>query len=539
MNENKEIKYIDLFGGIGGFRLGLEKASKEQNKESWANCSNTNRELSTQGRSKPTTNYEKTERCKGTKQENESKMDKGDLSNFNGRELSHTFSNTTFRCVWYCDNDKYAVQTYNKNFKENHKPKDITKIDTRTIPRFDMLCAGFPCQAFSIAGKRRGFQDTRGTLFFQIARIIEAKRPSYLFLENVKGLLNHDKGKTFTIILQTLDELGYDCQWMVFNSKFFGVPQNRERVFIIGNIRGTSRTEILPFRETDSNYVETLKYEGAIMSEQNQKWLEDGKEISHNFPQGQRVYSSDGIASSICGNAGGLGGKTGLYLINSNIDKKINEPKYVLIDLQTFLRGGEWGDGIHKDTSGTLHSSSGRDFIICENNKIKKIFDKGHEAHHLYDSNGLAPTVREMHGKVTKIYDKQDKEQKESNIVVHSLQPHSPDRPSLKYSSGGSGHLQRDDGNSYCLDSGNSQAIESTGLIRRLTPVECERLQGFPDNWTSGVSDTQRYKQLGNAVTVNVIEAIGKQFIESIENDYISNKEIKIEQVKNIEEWLS
>lgn len=145
-----------------------------------------------------------------------------------------------FKCVWYCDIDANAVNIYNRRFNEQWSPTDIRTVDTGTIPGFDMLCAGFPCQAFSIAGKRAGFSDTRGTLFFEIARIAKDKRPQYLLLENVKGLLNHDNGKTFAVILRTLDELGYNCQWMVLNSKFFGVPQNRERVFIIGHLRRQS-----------------------------------------------------------------------------------------------------------------------------------------------------------------------------------------------------------------------------------------------------------------------------------------------------------
>jgi len=179
----KKIRFIDLFGGIGGFRLGLQKASDR------------------------------------------------------------------FECVWYNDNNKYAVKIYNKRFGEKYEAKDIRKIKTEEIPDFDMLCAGFPCQSFSIAGRRKGFADTRGTLFFEIARIIKHKRPKYLLLENVKGLLNHDQGETFRTILRTLDELGYDVEWQVLNSKYFGVPQNRERVFIIGYLGRERRKKIFPVGE--------------------------------------------------------------------------------------------------------------------------------------------------------------------------------------------------------------------------------------------------------------------------------------------------
>ena len=281
-------------------------------------------------------------------------------------------------CIGYSEINKYSIDTYKKNFGEEViNYGDATKIIADKLPQFDLLCGGFPCQAFSIAGKRRGFEDTRGTLFFEIARILKTKKPSYVLLENVKGLLNHNKGDTFKIIIQTLDELGYDTQWMVFNSKFFGVPQNRERVFIIGNIRGKPRLEILPFRKING---ETKELVYAQKSD---------REIA-------RIYSPEGIAPTLHLKTGGW-----------------QEPK-----------------------------------IIC---LIKDKFQKT-----VYDKNGISPTIRDGHGDVIRINE---------NIKV-----------------------------------------------RKLTPIECERLQGFPDNWTKGVSDTRRYNQLGNAVTVNVVEAIIKRF---------------------------
>ncbi len=172
------MKFIDLFSGIGGFRLAFEK-------------------------------------------------------------LNH-------KCVFSADNDKYSCETYYKNFKE-YPFIDITKLSPKQIPDHDILCAGFPCQPFSIAGKRKGFDDTRGTLFFDIVRILKEKRPKIFILENVKGLVNHDKGKTFKKILNILskkvngkkikskrENLGYNVFWNVLNSYNFNVPQNRERVFIVG-----------------------------------------------------------------------------------------------------------------------------------------------------------------------------------------------------------------------------------------------------------------------------------------------------------------
>lgn len=151
------------------------------------------------------------------------------------------------KCVFSSDIDKFACQTYEDNF--GYFPlSDITKIKTSEIPDFDILCAGFPCQPFSIAGKRKGFRDTRGTLFFDIERIIRDKKPKCFILENVKGLTSHNKGETFNIIKNTLashiggqpnasklkDNLGYNIYFEVLNSKNYNVPQNRERIYIIG-----------------------------------------------------------------------------------------------------------------------------------------------------------------------------------------------------------------------------------------------------------------------------------------------------------------
>lgn len=140
---------------------------------------------------------------------------------------------TNIEFVFASEIDKYATQTYYANFGEIPHG-DITQIDEKNIPSFDILLAGFPCQAFSVAGHRKGFEDTRGTLFFDVARIIKYHKPKVVFLENVKGLVGHNKGKTFKIILETLEELGYHVKHQVLNAKNFGVPQNRERIYIVG-----------------------------------------------------------------------------------------------------------------------------------------------------------------------------------------------------------------------------------------------------------------------------------------------------------------
>ena len=198
-----------------------------------------------------------------------------------------------FSFVGHCEIDKYANQAYEAIYQPKGELyyEDARKIDPDTLPDIDLICGGFPCQSFSIAGKRKGFDDTRGTLFFEIARIAAVKRPKYLLLENVPGLLSHDSGRTFATILSALDELGYDVTWQVLNSKDFGVPQSRQRVYIVGYLRGECAGQILSF--TESN----------------------GKALVEILPgkQGERIYRADGLSCTLTSNGGGFASHTGLY----------------------------------------------------------------------------------------------------------------------------------------------------------------------------------------------------------------------------------
>src|SRR5690606_37404718 len=172
---------------------------------------------------------------------------------------------------------------------------EVTDSEARELRgKVDLITGGFPCQAFSFAGKRRGFEDTRGTMFFEIARIAKQIEPRFLLLENVKGLLSHDKGRTFAIILSTLDELGYDVEWQVLNSKDFGVPQNRERVFIVGHSRRFPRREVFPITRTSG---------------------QTRKELTRGLADAYRVYDPAGVARTLKAEAGGVGAKTGLYVV--------------------------------------------------------------------------------------------------------------------------------------------------------------------------------------------------------------------------------
>src|SRR5690625_1005178 len=201
------MKFLDLFAGIGGFRLGMEKAGHE--------------------------------------------------------------------CVGYVEFDKFARRSYEAIHDTEgewtaHDITTVTDDDIRQLRdrgRIDVICGGFPCQAFSVAGNRGGFDDTSGTLFFDIVRFANIIRPQYLFLENVRGLLSHDEGNTFETILRTLDDIGYDVEWDLLNSKDFGVPQNRERIFIVGHLRGPSRREVFPVGGKGGNSIKVYgRLEGNFRS---------------------------------------------------------------------------------------------------------------------------------------------------------------------------------------------------------------------------------------------------------------------------------
>ncbi|MCD7955807.1 MAG: DNA cytosine methyltransferase [Lachnospiraceae bacterium] len=175
-----------------------------------------------------------------------------------------------FECVMSCDINEECRKTYNENFHEEPQG-DITQIDATSIPDHDILCAGFPCQPFSISGKQKGFDDTRGTLFFDICRILDEKKPEVVFLENVKHLVHHNGGKTLETIISKLEALGYSVKWNILNGADFGVPQNRERIIIIGSRKGkfdfskiktVPRGRLLEFldKEGDFEYLDPCEY---------------------------------------------------------------------------------------------------------------------------------------------------------------------------------------------------------------------------------------------------------------------------------------
>lgn len=286
-----------------------------------------------------------------------------------------------FNCGYANEYDRFANSVYRKHYGECDI-RDIRDVDFATLPDCDMVVGGFPCQPFSIAGKRKGFIDKRGDLFFEVIRFIKCKRPSIVLLENVKGLLNIEKGQVFTSILRAFQELDYNVQCELLNTQNFGIPQHRERVFIIATPREKSFPQIFPIGEI-----------GNVSETEN----------------GNQREGKERICSTIDSRYGALRGCGETYIASA-----------VAVPLKFLTRN-----------------------------------QKNYQGEY-----------------------------------------------------------------SFTVDASNTGGIMKDSKIRRLTPIECERLQNFPNNWTKyghdgqKMSDTQRYKMCGNAVSTNVIRVIGERIKE-------------------------
>lgn len=361
------------------------------------------------------------------------------------------------KCIGFCEKDKFARKSYEAMYdtKGEWFHDDITTIDPTRLPKADLWCAGSPCQNVSIAGKRAGLYGERSGLFFTFVELIKSQKeedkPEWVLLENVKGLLSSGGGRDYLDYLSILDESGYDLEWQVFNSKDYGVPQNRERIYTIGHLRRKGRRQVLPISRESSSHLKQLV--GGMQS--------------------YRVYDPSGIATTLVGEGGGLGAKTGLYLI----DQSLTEPK---LTVEARCLTARYTAGATKRTamnSGVLEVQP----ILTQGIKVRNGTKQGYQLAEVGDSVDLSyPSSLTRRARV-------------GRGIAHNL--------------------------SCSCQMGavvwNGRVVK----IRRLTPKECFRLQGFSDDLFEKAkavnSDAQLYKQAGNGVTVPVVYAIGCAILSS------------------------
>lgn len=413
-------------------------------------------------------------------------------------------------CVLASEIDKFANQSYEALYG-HATAGDITAIDAKDVPDHDLLVGGFPCQAFSVAGKRLGFEDTRGTLFFEVARLAREKQPKAVLLENVKGLVGHDKGRTLDVIVQTLNDIGYTVDFEVLNSKYFGVPQNRERIFIIAlrddlvtqepwAIEGSTVVPKGKRRIAAYEGVKTFNFEWPAQDEVTTR-LRNVLETQVD----EKYYLSDdktaALVAQLEAQVNGLPVKeatTKGYAVAAEGDS-VN---FQFPDSKT--RRGRVGKGI----ANTLEASSINQGVVERTEPILA-GSLGHygndQMNRVYSPEGIAPTLTVPSGggreqKIAELRQFSDGSGISYNLDANYTKGTSP---------GDVGKGRR------------THVIEGERpryRIRKLTPLECFRLQGFPDEAhqtlvDAGISDSQRYKQAGNAVTVNVIRALGERIL--------------------------
>lgn len=467
-------------------------------------------------------------------------------------------------CVGFCEFDKFATASYismhlltdeqrkrldelpqKKRQKEILKDEyrngewyanDVRRVCADDIPKADCWCFGFPCQDISVAGKQLGFQGNRSSLFFRVMYLIgqlkEEDKPTYLFIENVKNLLSVNGGWDFARLLIEMEQCGYDAEWQVLNSKDFGVPQNRERCFIIGHLRGRGSAKVFPVERADGENSVSLNLFGCLNGRNSQR---------------DRVYSSEGLAPTISTKPGGN-----------------KEPKVPIIFDTSYI--GQ--DGKAREYEGICPTLTSRDYkeprsvgVVCNVNPSGKGMNGN-----VYDSNGVSPSLTTNKGDGNKIAipvltpDRAEKRQngrrfKDDGEQMFTLT--SQDRhgvavevkeatkqgyaecrvgiDSMNFSMPNSktrrGRVGQEIANT--LDASCNQGIfvqvseelvvyaiwyekyQCYIAIRKLTPKECFRLQGWTDDYFEKAqfvnSDSQLYKQAGNGVTVNVIEEIAEK----------------------------
>ena len=383
------------------------------------------------------------------------------FSGIGGFHLGLEQAGFQFDWVGFSEIDKYAKQTYKKNFPDAVDLGDVRTIQHKDLPKINIITFGSPCQDFSIAGKRAGLDGNRSSLIGEAIRLIAHCKPRFFIWENVKGTFSSNDGRDFWAIIKAFADIGgYRLEWQLLNTRWF-LPQNRERIYLVGHLGGASGGQIFPIGETggktnksieksrtriiDTNYMERdfRTYE-VVSPTINARDYKDPKLVQIGTigkdSEATRVY--DTTCDKNLKDGGGMGTKTGLYQVD----------------------------------------------------KLERKQDSYDFNSRVYSSDGIAKTLAGDGGN------------NDNKTGLYEVKRHP-----LRF-------LERNQKNidgdyAFTIDGANTGGVNINSNIRRLTPTECERLQGFPDCWTEGQSDTQRYKQLGNAVSVPVVKAVGERLI--------------------------
>lgn len=425
---SKEIRFVDLFAGIGGIHTGLSQAIEE--------------------------------------------------------------AGYIPKCVLTSEIKPYAIKVLEKNYNQECMVGDITQVDASGIPDFDILCAGFPCQAFSSAGKRKGFADTRGTLFFEVERILREKKPKGFILENVEGLVNHDGGKTLEVILTKLLELGYQVNHKVLNSSDFGVPQDRRRIYIVGTLEKVPDLENF---EKSSGKIEDILERG--MPVEDTPFI--NTLLSH-FPV-EELYGKS-IKDK-------RGGETNIHSWDLEMKGPVSVQQRELLNMiLRERRKKKWADKIGIEWMDGMPLTFDQIYSFYPHSELREMLDDLSEKGYLkFEYPKRKVIVSDIFGTTTTQRLPDPTLPKGYNIVAGKLSfPISkimgPNEiaPTL-----------------VAMDMQKLYVVDNGGL-RRLTLREGLRLFGYPESMELNVSEKEGYDLLGNTVVVPVVKAVANRLLNAI-----------------------
>jgi len=474
------MKHFDTFSGYGGFTI----ATKNYEKNSGVG------------------NNEQESICLPERQEK--KHDAGDDIPLPERHNGYNLGGSRSETIGFSEVEPHAIAVLKYHYPNIKNYGDINTINSADLPDFDLLTGGSPCQDLSVAGKQAGLSGARSGLFFQFIRLLKEKQPANFIWENVKGTLSSSDGWDFARVQIEMAEAGYSFQWQILNAKYFGVPQSRERVFVVGHLGNECGREIF-FIQVDRG--------------------KNLRELMQNASQSYRVYDQDGIATTIASQAEGVGAKTGLYAIPEATKQgyAVAEPgdSINLSVLGSKTRRGRIGKGVAQtlDTGMQQYTVSFVD-LSTESSQltdtaitIQARYNKGY-SHHSGEVSGVIQLSELRHKGKMEVKDTAPT--LTSQNKARDTQPLAVTAVPLKFLDRNQKNYQGD--YSFTVDTAQNGGVMQNYRIRRLTPRECERLMGLEDDWTRWgikpdgskyeLSDSARYKLCGNGVVVNVVKAL-------------------------------